>query len=142
MAEFKLTLSDPKTGKSYQRSVKDADTKPFIGKRIGETVKGEIMDLAGYEFEITGGSDNCGFPMRSGIKGIRQKILATKGVGISGQNRWGKKQNGLFKRRTVAGSQIHQKISQINLKILKMGKAQLEVPKEGEKKEEPKGEQK
>ena len=134
--EFKLTISDPKSGKSYQRSVKDADAKPFVGKRIGDSVKGEVINLTGYEFEVTGGSDNCGFPMRSGIKGIRQRILATKGVGIKGKNRWKKAQHGLFKRKTVAGSQIHDKISQINLKILKMGKASLEAPKEGEAKVE------
>ncbi|MBW2966815.1 30S ribosomal protein S6e [Candidatus Woesearchaeota archaeon] len=130
MVEFKLTIGDPKTGKCYQRTVSENDAKSFIGLKIGNTIKGESIDLTGYEFQITGGSDFCGFPMRKGIAGARKRILVEKGVGFRG----GKK--GIRRRKTVCGEAINEKISQINLKILKHGKAKLEAAEKKEGKEE------
>lgn len=127
MVEFKLTIADPKKGKCYQRTVGDPKSKDLIGMKIGEMLKGEAVDLPGYEFEITGGSDYCGFPMRKGISGARKRILVVKSVGFKG-GREGEK-----RRKTVCGEKIHEKISQINLKILKEGKQKLgEEKKEGE----------
>ncbi|MBW2996009.1 30S ribosomal protein S6e [Candidatus Woesearchaeota archaeon] len=133
MAEFKLTIADPKTGKCVQKTVGGDAAKGFIGLKIGDTVKGEVMDLTGYEFILTGGSDYCGFPMRKGISGARKRVLVLKGVGFRG----GKK--GIKRRKTVCGEAINENIVQINLKIAKKGKADLtaEAPKE-EKKEEAK----
>ncbi len=120
MVEFKLVIGDPKTGKSYQREVKDKDAKAFIGKSIGDKIRGDLFNLSGYEFEITGGSDYCGFPMRKDNKGTgRKRILATKSTGIR------TKVKGLRLRKIVAGNTIHSKISQINLKIIKYGKEKL-----------------
>jgi small subunit ribosomal protein S6e len=127
MVEFKLTIGNPKTGKCVQRTVSENAAKAFIGLKIGDTIKGESIDLTGYEFQITGGSDFCGFPMRKGITGARKSILAQGGVGF-------KKYRGIRKRKTVCGEAINEKISQINLKVLKQGKAPL-VSAEGEKKE-------
>jgi len=134
MAEFKLVIGNPKTGKCYQRTVRDNDAKPFLGKKIGDKVQGNSFGLPGYEFEITGGSDYCGFPMRKDVIGVsRKRILATKSVGIK------KVRKGMLVRKTVAGNTIHAKISQINLKIIKHGKTSLEVQK-SESKEEGKQE--
>ena len=125
MVEFKLVIGNPKNGKSYQREVKDKDAKAFIGKSIGETIKGDLFGLNGYEFQITGGSDYCGFPMRKDNNGTgRKRILATKGTGIK------TKVKGLKVRKIVAGNTIHSKISQINLKILKFGKEKLQEEKD------------
>ncbi len=142
MANFKLTIADPKTGKSYQKEVKDSDAQPFIGMNVGETLKGELIGLTGYELLITGGSDYCGFPMRRGILGIRKKITLLGGVGFSG----GRK--GMKKRKTVCGHKINENIVQINLKITKEGSKKLsdalglkEEAKEAEK-EKPKEEKK
>jgi len=140
MAEFKLTIGDPKTGKCYQRTASGNAAKAFIGLKIGDAVKGESLDLTGYEFQITGGSDFCGFPMRKGIIGARKRILAEGGVGF-------RKFRGIRRRKTVCGEVINDKISQINLKILKHGKAPLAAEaKEGEAapeaKESPKEEKK
>ena len=139
MAEFKLTIADPKKGKCYQRTVGEPNVKNLIGMKIGDVLKGEVVDMPGYEFVITGGSDYCGFPMRKGISGTRKSILVVKGVGFKG----GRK--GERRRKTVCGEKIHEKISQINLKVLKEGKAKLsaEAPEEGkaeESKEAPKKE--
>jgi len=143
MVEFKLTIADPKTGKCYQRTVGDLKSKDLIGLKIGEMLKGEAVDLPGYEFEITGGSDYCGFPMRKGISGARKRILVVKSVGFKG-GREGEK-----RRKTVCGEKIHDKISQINLKILKEGKTKLtaeakegEAPKEEKKESAPANEEK
>ncbi|MBI1969663.1 30S ribosomal protein S6e [Candidatus Woesearchaeota archaeon] len=131
MADFKVVLNDPKTGKSYQREIKDPISRKFIGLKIGDMVKGEIIDLTGYEFQITGGSDYAGFPMRKDVEGsARKKILAVQGVGLK------KKAKGIKQRKLVAGNTIHAKIAQINLKIMEEGKQ----PLGGEKAEEKKGE--
>ena len=123
MVEFKLVIADPKTGKCVQKTSAEQSAKNFIGLKIGDSVKGEILDLAGYEFVITGGSDFCGFPMRKGISGARKRVLITKGVGFRGGRR------GMRKRKTVCGNEINDKITQINLKITKYGAKELEMPK-------------
>jgi len=139
MTEFKLVIGDPKTGKSYQREVKEQDAALFLGKKIRDVIKGESIGLQGYEFEITGGSDDCGFPMRYDVEGTaRKRVLAVQGLGIK------KKEKGIRQRKAVCGNKIHEKISQINLKVLKEGKESLEVAPEAEEKpaEEAKAETK
>jgi small subunit ribosomal protein S6e len=82
--------------------------------------------MPGYEFEISGGSDYCGFPMRKDVNGImRKEILTTTGLG----NRY--KRHGMRLRRTVSGNTIYNKTAQINLKVLKHGAEPLikEEPK-------------
>jgi small subunit ribosomal protein S6e len=141
MAELKLVIGNKK-GKSFQK-VHSSDT--LIGRRVGETLKGDLIGVPSYEFLITGGSDNAGFPMRKDIKSSRRvKILARKGVGISTKNK------GQFIRKSVAGNTIDEKTSQVNLKVEKEGTKKLEdlfggekeAPKEEKKEEKPKEEKK
>lgn len=136
MAEFKLVLSR-KDGKSFQKIIKDNEAQALMKKRISEKISGKDVGMEGYEFEITGGSDKCGFPMRKGILQTRKKItLNGKGVGFSGKNRNKKKQNGLRKKKTVCGEMIDKNTVQVNLKILKEGQEKLGEEKEGEQAEE------
>jgi len=101
------------------------------GKKIGDTLEGTSLGLEGYEFQVTGGSDYCGFPMRKDVTGPnRRRILAVKGIGLK------QKAPGIRVRKTVAGNTIHPKIHQVNLKVLKEGAEKLEPPKKEEKKEE------
>ena len=135
MTDYKLVLADPKTGKCYQREIKDAESEVFLGKKLGEKIKGDSFGLSGYEFEITGGSDSCGFPMRKDVNGVeRKKVLVISGVGVK------IKRKGQRQRKTVRGRTIGRNTSQINLKIIKYGKSKLgAVPEgigEGESKEE------
>jgi len=132
MAQFKLVLSDPKTGKSKQLEVKDSDAKTFIGKKIRENLKGEAFGLSGYEVEITGGSDSAGLPMRPGIAGKRKVIYTSGGVGAK------PKGNGIMQRKLVCGDTIGTETAQINLKVLKIGTNNLfeEAKPAEEKKEE------
>lgn len=133
MASFKLCISDPSSGKTFQKEVKDSMASPFIGLNIGETVKGDSIELTGYEFQITGGSDYCGFPMRKGILGLRKKIAIYGGVGFKGEGK------GIKRRKTVCGHKIHERISQINLKAVKQGAKKLNeifgAPEEPKKEE-------
>jgi len=146
MTDLRIVISDPKTGKSVQREVKEDATKPFFGLKLGQKVKGELLDLTGFEFTLTGGSDDSGFPMRRDIEGTAKKrILATGGVGINKKLR-----KGMRIRKTVAGNTVGAQTAQINLKIEKAGKEDLfpkpeapaEEKKEEAKKEEPKEEKK
>ena len=119
MANFKIVIGT-KDGKSYQREVKEPESNIFIGKHISEQIKGDTFGLAGYEFEITGGSDDAGFPMRKDVNGpVRKKILAVSGVGI---RRGGKGQK---QRKTVFGNTVSARIIQVNLKVIKEGKEKL-----------------
>ena len=129
MVEFKLVIADPKTGKSYKKEVKDADAVVLLGKKIKDIV--ELHGMQGYKFEITGGSDYAGFPMRADISGpVRKRIYSKGGVGVKDVKR------GEKKRKIVCGNTIHAKIVQINLKIKEYGPKPLEEKKETEEKKE------
>lgn len=133
MVEYKIVLSDPKTGKSKQIEAKDAMVKSLHGKRIGDKIAGELIDMPGFEFEITGGSSNAGFPMRRDIEGVRKvKIYAVRGIGVR-QGRRGQKQ-----RKTVFGNTVHEKTAQINMKVIKGTKPLVEEKKEEASKAEEK----
>ena len=137
MASFKLCISDP-SGRTFQKEVKDDLARPFIGLNIGEAIKGDLIELSDYELQITGGSDYCGFPMRKGILGLRKKIALYGGVGFKGGAK------GVKRRKTVCGHKIHDKISQINLKVTKQGHKKLAeifgVPEAKEETKEKKAE--
>ena len=119
MASFKLCISDPSTGKTFQKEVKDSAASPFMGLNIGENIKGDSFEMNGYEFLITGGSDYCGFPMRKGILGLRKSLTVYGGVGFRGAAK------GIKRRKTVCGHKIHERISQVNLKVVKQGPKKL-----------------
>ncbi len=135
MLDLRIVISDPKTGKSVQREVKDDSRKSFHGLRLGDKVRGELMDLTGFEFTLTGGSDDSGFPMRRDVQGqAKKQILATKGTGIRENLK-----NGLKIRKTVAGNTVGPQTAQLNLKIEKAGSQDI-FPKKVEKAEEKKAE--
>ena len=121
---FKLVIGT-KEGKCLQKEIQEPETRAILGKKLGDKVSGDDIGLAGYEFEITGGSDSAGFPMRKDIDGtLRKKILAIEGIGLK------KKANGIRQRKTVCGNTVHPKIAQVNLKVLKVGKEPLFAPEE------------
>ena len=117
--EFKLVIGQ-KDGKSIQKAVKEPEANSLLGLKIGDKASGDKLGMPGYVFEIAGGSDYCGFPMRKDLPGnARKKVLLVKGVGLKDALA------GIRKRRTICGNTIHQKISQINLKVLTAGKEPL-----------------
>ncbi len=131
MAEIKINIGDSKSKKTYNKTLSEEQLTPFIGKRLGDTITGDALDLAGYEFEIKGGSDSAGFPMRKDVQGFaRKKVLIVGGVGMRNQHR-----KGLKLRKMVSGNTIYEKTSQINLAVTKWGKAPIEAAKEKPKAE-------
>ena len=128
MADTKVNIGDKKTKKTYNKTLSEEQLNQFVGKKIGDTIKGDVLELAGYEFEIVGGSDSTGLPMRKDIQGPnRKKVLITGGVGMRKQDR-----KGVRLRKLLAGNTIHEGTSQINLKVTKQGKEPIEAPKEEE----------
>jgi|TARA_B100000315_G_scaffold76586_1_gene70037 small subunit ribosomal protein S6e len=119
MANFKINIADPKTGKCYKTEVKDAQAAPFIGLNIGEKIEGSKIGVEGYDFLISGGTDYCGFPMRRGILGVRKRMSIYPGIGFKGGLK------GMKKRKTVCGHKINEQIAAINLKVLKEGGKKL-----------------
>lgn len=128
---FKINISD-KSGKTYHF---ETESESLVGKELKQKFLGnEILpDLAGYEFEITGGSGNSGMPMLPNVEGmIKQRVLLSYETGMHRRSRReGKKPRsnftpkGLRLRKTVKGKIISQDTAQINLKVLKQGNKKL-----------------
>ena len=123
MVEFKLAIGDPKTKRTFKAELKSPEADQLIGKKIGDKFRGELLGLTGFEFEITGGSDNAGFPMRADIEGVGRKRILHDGK-LPGF-RPPKKFKGIRKRKTVRGNTIANDIVQINCKIVKWGETDL-----------------
>ncbi|HJJ56477.1 MAG TPA: 30S ribosomal protein S6e, partial [Methanocorpusculum sp.] len=99
--EFKVVLSDPKTGNSYKIDAKDASASLFIGKQIGNEIDGAPFGLDGYKFVITGGSDKTGTPARGNLQAVgKRNILLTDGFGFHA------KHSGERRRKFQCGNEI------------------------------------
>lgn len=131
MAKFKVIISDPEAGTSKAVELEEARASPLIGRRIGETIDGSILDLPGHKAQIMGGSDKDGFPMRPNVHGgVRRKVVLSGGVGFNPQNQ------GMRRRKTIRGNVVTDEIVQINVKIVGKPKQSKESKKTREKKGE------
>ena len=116
MANFKIIISDPTTGKSSVTEVKENQAQPLVGLKIGELFDGTIIGATG-KVMITGGSDRAGFPMRTDVSGGAKKyVLLTKGVGFSTAER------GEKRRKVVRGNIITEEIYQLNAVLVREDK--------------------
>lgn len=107
---FKVNISDPEEGKSWQI---EKDAVALVGTKIGESFNGSFLGLNGYELELTGGSDEDGFPMRKSLEGSgRSKVLMKRGPGYN------PKEKGVKRRKTVRGNTISEDIIQVNVKVI------------------------
>ena len=112
MAKFKVIVSDPAAGTSKVVELEEARAVPLIGRRIGETIEGAVVDLPGQKIQIMGGSDKDGVPMRPNVHGgVRRKVVLSGGVGFNA------KKGGERKRKAVRGNIITDDIVQLNLMI-------------------------
>ena len=128
---FKINIAQ-KDGKTFHL---ESDSEEFVGKELHNKIEGKDIsgDLSGYEFEITGASDNAGFTSLEKVEGTGLKrVLLSYGKGMHRRpRREGKKKvsnfkpKGLRMRKTVRGKVISQDIVQINLKITKEGGKKL-----------------
>jgi small subunit ribosomal protein S6e len=138
MADFKLVVSDSKTGKAYNITIAGPKTTKFVGKAIGTEVDGEAAGLTGYTLVVTGGSDKDGVPMRGDLPGQgRRKVLVAGGIGYH------PKEDGMRKRKTLRSNEITPELVQVNAMIKEYGPKPIEeiIPKSegsGKKKKEEK----
>lgn len=108
MANFKLIVSDPKTGKSSVHELKDQQARILVGLKIGDIFDGTTVGIGG-KVKVLGGSDKAGFPMRRDIiGGVKKYVLLTKGVGFR------KAHEGEKRRKLVRGNTITEDIYQVN----------------------------
>ena len=147
---FKINIAE-KNGKTFHL---ESDSEEFLEKELHNTMNGKDIsaDLEGYEFEITGASDNAGFTSMENVEGATLKrVLLSYGKGMHRRpRREGKKKvsnftpKGLRLRKTVRGKVISPAVVQINLKILKEGNKKLAdiFPDQNQKKVEEKKEDK
>ena len=118
MAKFKIIVSDPETGTSKVVELEEARAVPFIGRRVGETVDGAVVDLPAHKVQIKGGSDKDGVPMSGNVHGgVRRQVVLSGGAGFN------PKKKGERRRKTVRGNIITDEIVQINMKIIENEKA-------------------
>jgi small subunit ribosomal protein S6e len=121
MAKFKVIVSDPEAGTSKIVELEEARASPFIGRKIGETVDGAVVDLPVHKLQIRGGSDRDGVPMRPSVHGgVRRKVVLSGGVGFHSRSK------GARRRKTVRGNVITDEIVQINTKIVVKPKKPVE----------------
>ncbi len=114
MVEYKLVISEKAA--SIARTVGDPQAAGFLGKRIGETIGGELIGATGYTFRITGGTDKSGFPLRPDLPGARQtRLYVGDGFGFEAPRR------GMRKRRTFRGNTVSEDTVQINLIVEQKG---------------------
>lgn len=117
MVEFKVVVSDPKDGKSYQVAVSGQHANVLVRKRLGDEVDGMFVGLPGYKLKITGGSDKDGFPMRPDMRSAgRMKILLSDSLGFHPKDFLGKR-----RKKSVRGNEVSPEIVQINTKVLSYG---------------------
>jgi small subunit ribosomal protein S6e len=114
MVEYKLVISEAAV--SLARTVADPQAAGFLGKRVGETIGGELIGAAGYTFRITGGTDKSGFALRPDVPGARQtRLYVGDGFGFDAPR------DGMRKRRTYRGNTISEDTVQINLVVEQKG---------------------
>jgi small subunit ribosomal protein S6e len=108
VAIFKVIVSD-KHGKSISRELKDKEAQPLLGSRIGDLVDSSILGISNGKFQVTGGSDKSGTPMRKDVHGgVKKYILLSKGTGMR-NNR-----EGIRKRKLIRGNIVTEEIYQLN----------------------------
>jgi small subunit ribosomal protein S6e len=117
MAKFKVIVSDPDSGTSKAIELEESRAATFIGRKIGETLDGAVVDLPAHKLQIMGGSDRDGVPMRPHVHGgVRRNVVLSGGVGFNPHVK------GQRKRKTVRGEVITDDIVQINIKIMEKPK--------------------
>lgn len=106
-------------GETHQIEVEEASQ--LAGRKIGEEFEGGLIGLEGYILEITGGSDEDGFPMRESLEGPqRRRVILSEGPGID------EEREGVRKRKSVRGNQVSENIQQLNTRVVESGSEPLE----------------
>ena len=101
MVEFKVVVSDPKSGRAYNVDASGGAAGAIVGKSIGDEIDAGSLGLAGYRILITGASDRTGIAAKKGIPGAgRRKLLLAGGIGFHPV------MDGERRRKTIRSSDI------------------------------------
>ncbi len=112
-----LIVSDP-NGTSQRVEIEDAQLRPLVGTRIGQTIDGTLAGMQGYKLKFTGGTDKDGVPMRPDVHGsARARIVLSGGVGYKPTDK------GMQKRKVVRGNTISAETAFLNFSIVEAPKA-------------------
>ena len=126
-----MKLDIGEKGKTFHVEMDDESAKRLHGLKIGDEVDGSLLDakFKGYKFQITGLSNNAGFPGLKNVEGFALKrLLLTKGKGMSGRrSKDPKRINGLRLKKTVRGNTVAKDVAQINMKLIVGPKPLLEL---------------
>ncbi|OYT30864.1 MAG: 30S ribosomal protein S6e [Thermofilum sp. ex4484_79] len=113
MPEFKVVISDPRTGKAEQVEVKEEKVARLIGVKIGDVIDGGLIGRPGIKLRITGGSGKAGEPMRPDIRGGVKKFAL-----LSSPPGFHPREKGERRRKFVRGNTITEDTVQINTVII------------------------
>ncbi|KAF2887555.1 hypothetical protein ILUMI_18618 [Ignelater luminosus] len=117
---MKLNISYPLTACQKLLNIEDENKlRIFYGKRIGSKVQADFLgeEWKGYTFEITGGNDKQGFPMKQGVLTTdRVRLLLSEGHSCFNSRRTGER-----RRKSVRGCIVNENISVLSLIIVRKG---------------------
>ena len=117
-----LIVSDP-DGTSQRVEIEDAQLRPLVGTRIGQTIDGSFAGMQGYKLKFTGGTDKDGVPMRPDVHGsARARIVLSGGVGFKPTEK------GMKKRKVVRGNTISAETSFLNFSVVEAPKGAKKAP--------------
>lgn len=132
MAKFTLNVSDPKAKTTRSVPLEGVRAQPLVGKGIGESVDGRLLNIGTVMLKITGGTDKDGIPMRWDIQGTAKKrALLTRGVGFKS------KIDGERRRKLVRGRIVGEETMQVNSVVVE---GQLSLPEPAKPAEGAEGE--
>lgn len=135
MAEFKVVVADPKTGRAYNVDAGSGAAGALIGKKIGDEVDAGPLGLAGYRVKITGGSDRTGIPASGSLPGAGRKRLLAAGDMVG----YHPKMDGQRRRKMLRAKEITPDFVQVNAMVTAYGERALDElfpPKPAEEKKE------
>jgi len=122
---MKINISNPEYGLMKKVDIDD-DNKilPFFEKRMGALVEADTLgpEFKGYVFQIAGGNDKQGFPMKQGVISAQRVRLLLK----KGQTCYGPKRSGERKRKSVRGCIVGPDLSVLALNLIKRGETDIE----------------
>lgn len=116
LPQFKVVISDPKTGKAKTVNVEGSKAQVFIGLKIGDIIDGSVIGMPKVKLKITGGSGRSGEPMIPSLPGgIKRRLLMSRPPGFH------PKKKGFRKKKLVRGNTITDEVVQINTSIIYSG---------------------
>jgi small subunit ribosomal protein S6e len=121
---MKLHIANPSTGGQKLIEIEDEEKlRAFYDKRISHEVEGDVLgdDFKGYVFQITGGNDKQGFPMKQGVLTTKRVRLLLK----EGMKCYVAKKRGESKRKSVRGCIVSHELSVLSLIVVKKGEKDI-----------------